>query len=136
MLKVNNKNTRTTSLTSFCCFYSYLWTYFTPFSSVSIVNFEQVNVSWASFERFGFFQVKMLNKVCLFEALFNLCLHQLQSVFINRVQYILGLACPIDFNYHQIHTHLTSIYYSTRTFFVIYLKMFLEKILRAILFGH
>ena len=34
MFKVNNKNTRTTS------------TYFTPFSSVFIVNFEQVNVSW------------------------------------------------------------------------------------------
>ena len=34
MFKVNSKNTRTTSLT-----------YFTPFSSVSIVDFEQVNVS-------------------------------------------------------------------------------------------
>ena len=32
MFKVNNKNTRKTSLT--------------PFSSVSIVGFEQVNVSW------------------------------------------------------------------------------------------
>ena len=32
MFKVNNKNTRTTSLT--------------PFSSVSIADFEQVNVSW------------------------------------------------------------------------------------------
>ena len=26
----------------FWCFYSLLWTYFTPFSSVSIVHFEQV----------------------------------------------------------------------------------------------
>ena len=34
------------SLTSFCCFYHWLWTYFTPFSSVSIVDFKQVNVSW------------------------------------------------------------------------------------------
>ena len=32
MIKVNNKNTTTTS--------------FTPFSSVSIVDFEQVNVTW------------------------------------------------------------------------------------------
>ena len=33
-VKVNNKNTRTTG------------TYFTPFSNVSIFEFEQVNVSW------------------------------------------------------------------------------------------
>ena len=36
MFKVNNKNTRTTSFTK---------TYFIPFSSVSIVDFEQV-ISW------------------------------------------------------------------------------------------
>ena len=30
----------------FCCFSCYLLTYFTPFSSVSISNFEQVNASW------------------------------------------------------------------------------------------
>ena len=30
------------------CFYCYLWTYFTPFSSLSIVDFGQVNVSWVS----------------------------------------------------------------------------------------
>ena len=35
MFKVNNNNTRTTSMT-----------YFTPFSSVSFIDFEQVNVSW------------------------------------------------------------------------------------------
>ena len=33
-------------LTSFWCFYCYLWTYFTPFSSVFIDDFEQVYVSW------------------------------------------------------------------------------------------
>ena len=33
-------------MTSFWCFYCFLWTYFTPFPSVSIVHFEQVNVSW------------------------------------------------------------------------------------------
>ena len=27
-------------------FYCWLWTYFTPFSSVSIVEFQQVNVNW------------------------------------------------------------------------------------------
>ena len=34
------------SLTSFWCFYCYLWKYFIPFSRVSIVDFEQVNFSW------------------------------------------------------------------------------------------
>ena len=37
MFKANNKETRTMSLT-----------YFTPFSSVSIVGFEQVNVCWVN----------------------------------------------------------------------------------------
>ena len=46
MINANNKSTRTTSMTSFCCFYCQLWTYFTPFSSVFIIDFEQVNVSW------------------------------------------------------------------------------------------
>ena len=47
MFKVTNKNTRRTSLTLFWCFYCWLWTYFTSFSSVFIVNFEPVNISWA-----------------------------------------------------------------------------------------
>ena len=55
MFKINNKNTRTTSftsLTSFKCFYSQLSTYFTRFSSVSIVYFEQVYVSWVPHQGF------------------------------------------------------------------------------------
>ena len=63
LLKVNNRNTRTrceicskltiktlerrsTLLASFWCLYCQLWTYFTPSSSVFIVNFEQANFSW------------------------------------------------------------------------------------------
>ena len=46
MFKVNNRKTRTTLMTFFWCFYFQLWTYFTPFSSVSIVDFEQESVSW------------------------------------------------------------------------------------------
>ena len=38
MFKVNNKNTRTASLMSFWWFYYQFWTYFTPFSSVSIAS--------------------------------------------------------------------------------------------------
>ena len=40
------ENTRTTSVTSLWWFYCWLLTYFSSFSSVSIVDFEQVNVSW------------------------------------------------------------------------------------------
>ena len=40
MLEVNHKNTRTTSMTLFWCFY-YL-NIFTTFSSVSTIDFEQV----------------------------------------------------------------------------------------------
>ena len=39
MFKVNNKDSRTVPL-------SKLWTYFTPQSSVSIVNFEYAIASW------------------------------------------------------------------------------------------
>ena len=46
MFKVNNKVTRTTSLTSFWCLYCWLWTYFTLRSSVFIANLEQVNADW------------------------------------------------------------------------------------------
>ena len=48
MFKVKNKDTRTmslTSLTSFWCFSCKFWTKFTTFYSVSIDEFEQVNVS-------------------------------------------------------------------------------------------
>ena len=31
---------------SFWCLYFLLWTYFTPFSCVSVVDFEQVKVCW------------------------------------------------------------------------------------------
>ena len=46
MIKVNNKDTRPTSMTSFWYLYCYLGTYFTPCSSVSIVHLEYVNASW------------------------------------------------------------------------------------------
>ena len=46
MFKVRNKDTRAMSLASFWLLYCYLWTYFTPCSSVSIVNFEHVIAGW------------------------------------------------------------------------------------------
>ena len=51
MFKVNIKNTRTISQTLFLYFYSYLSGYFTAFSSLSIVDFEQVNVSWEALDK-------------------------------------------------------------------------------------
>ena len=41
MFKVNNKDTSTTSMASFWYLYCKLLTYFTPCSSVSIVNVER-----------------------------------------------------------------------------------------------
>ena len=46
MFKINNKDTRTTPLVSLRCLYYELLTYFTPCSSVSIVNFEYVIAIW------------------------------------------------------------------------------------------
>ena len=48
MFKVSNKNIRTRHW----CFYE-LWTYLTYFSSVSNVEFEQVNASWVFASVFG-----------------------------------------------------------------------------------
>ena len=46
MYKINNKDTRPTPMASFWCLYYQLCTYFTPSSSVSIVNFEHVIAGW------------------------------------------------------------------------------------------
>ena len=42
MFKVNNKDTRTMLIASYWCLYCYLWIYFTPCSSFSIVTFAEV----------------------------------------------------------------------------------------------
>ena len=59
MLRVNNKNTRTrceicskltmVSLLQTSGVFLQLRTYFTPCSSVSMVNFEQVNAGWVTY---------------------------------------------------------------------------------------
>ena len=59
IFKVNNRNTRTrceicsmliikTQERRQWCLYCWLWTYFRPCSSASIVNFEQINADWVS----------------------------------------------------------------------------------------
>ena len=49
MLKVNNRDIRTTPMGLLWVSICYLWTYFTPCSSVSIVSSEQVNAGWDYF---------------------------------------------------------------------------------------
>ena len=50
MFKVNNKDSRTKPIASFRCLYCLLWSYFTPCSTVSIVNFEHVIADWTNSE--------------------------------------------------------------------------------------
>ena len=50
-------------LTSFWYFYCELLTYFTPFSSVSNVDFEQVNISWAR-PIYSFYTLKTPENQC------------------------------------------------------------------------
>ena len=44
--KANNKDPKTTSITTFWCLYCYFWIYFTLFVSVSMADFDQVNICW------------------------------------------------------------------------------------------
>lgn len=46
MFRLNNKDSRTTSLTSFWCFYCHIWTDLTYCSGLLIIEFEQVNAGW------------------------------------------------------------------------------------------
>ena len=73
MFKVNNTDTRKTPLAPFWCLYCELWTDFTRCSSVSIVNFEQVNASWDLFTRkmqvTGVQQFNLFGLVKLFQDL-------------------------------------------------------------------
>ena len=68
MSKVSNKDIRTTPLMSFCCFYCYLWTFFTPCSSISVVRFVQVNAG----------RVNVLTRLINLEAQENSCKNQKQ----------------------------------------------------------
>ena len=60
--KVNNKNTRTTAVTSFWCCYCQLWTDFTHCSGVSIVDFEQINAGWVVVKRLLMSQVVIVGE--------------------------------------------------------------------------
>ena len=48
MFKVHNKDTRTRPMTSFWCLFCWLWTYFTPCSSISIVEHVIGDSGWVN----------------------------------------------------------------------------------------
>ena len=77
IFKVNNKNIRTATITS------KLWTYFTPFSSVSVVDFEQVNVSWEIWRG----APKLVEKVIFFWRIIilEICLGGRLDIYFSRI---------------------------------------------------
>ena len=66
MFKVNNEDFRVTSLTLFWgFFYCEVCTDFKHFSIVLIIDFEQVNNSWATFLTLNIFNVLFNTMTCL-----------------------------------------------------------------------
>ena len=82
MLKVNNKNTRTHKL----------WNYFTPFSSVSIVDVEQINISWD----FSCLSYTISNQEYLFKRTIILSVCKLYSKLTTQKMY---------FNFQVVNMH-------------------------------
>ena len=76
MFKGNNKDTRTTSMVLFWCLYCQLSTYFTPFSSVSIVTFQHVIAGWSVYHHYDYYinNVIVLIK-CFFASAIQLLLN-------------------------------------------------------------
>ena len=68
LFKVNNKNIwkkceiYSKLLTVFLCFCCELWAHFTPFSGISIVDFEHVNIIWVFIRIFLLLLCKFLSK--------------------------------------------------------------------------
>ena len=73
LFKVNNKNTKTTSLTSPWYLYRQLWTCFNHCSGASIVDFEQVNSGWvwSSFYQESFQTGPILNTFLIANASYS-----------------------------------------------------------------
>ena len=83
-VQINHKDIKTTSMTSFWCLYCWLLTYFTPFSSVSIVDFEQVNVSWNTLK----ISLTFFRLICPF--IWKLCF--ILQQWLQRIEVKLGIA--------------------------------------------
>ena len=80
----NNKDTRMMPLASFWCLYCELWTYFLLCFSVSIVNFELVNVCWVETghktvilqRSLTYFDVVRKKRPNIYWHLLHICLNQ------------------------------------------------------------
>ena len=95
MIKVNIKNTRTTS---FWFFYGLFWTYFATFSSVSIVNFKQVNVIYVQCTYCDHGERTDIEIIASWLA--NICSNQTNNIFVRclslEIQKILKNVKSID----------------------------------------
>ena len=84
MFKINNNSIITTSLLSFGCFFlsTQLWTGFTSFIIVTIVGFEQVNISRVAicYDKLYIFSFCEFSRWHMLEWCLNFC-HALPDVF-------------------------------------------------------
>ena len=93
MFIVNNKDIRTTSVTSFWCLYCYLWTHYKLFFNVFIVNFENASVCWVLFQQRSVFS-KLLIKTVLINAKNVLNVHKVNNerhLLINVLNIVLSV---------------------------------------------
>ena len=86
MFKVNNKDAKTMSVTLFWDLYCKLWTYFTLFPMLFMVDFEQVNVCWYSIIMWGSYVALNAN--------FEHIQHDIQHIFNKFAKYLLTENLP------------------------------------------
>ena len=76
-------------MTSFWCLYFQLWTYFTPCSSVSTVNFEHVNADWEPSYLIKRVMIKLhkvtLHRIKIAEITDNICIKYTTSFLLNKL---------------------------------------------------
>ena len=126
MFKVNSKDSRTMPLASFWYLHCSLWTYFTPCSSVSIVNFKHVIAGWdavtafrpkdfkvfPNFLRFIYF----LSKIIFTELYFLFPSKILNSILNFFVIFFIGVKLWLFKTLKTIFREHGSIYYSAKPF--------------------
>ena len=94
---VDNKDTKTTSLTSFWCLYCQLWNDFTHCSGASIVELEQVNVCGVTLTVTAlhfFFELKNQNQADIFIWKSNLSKYPIKTWKQLQSTYTLRDKCP------------------------------------------
>ena len=107
LFKVSNRNTRKryekcSKLTKKCqndvsglvLVFLFFWTYFTPFSGVSVVDFEQVSVSWV-----------YIRMILEFHANLQTCIFLFEPNLISRKELFIHFR-PVLFSYRKQSTAL------------------------------